>query len=215
MSLQMIAKKAGMMSFFNKKGELISVTVLEMAPNVISQIKTLEKDSYKAIQLSSVSVSSSKKRRLGKPLIGHYETKNIAPKKFAQESRVESLDGFEIGQEFTVEYFKEDGLIDVTGISKGKGYQGVMKRYNDRGGRGSHGAGPTARHPGSTGNRTSPGRCLPGRHQAGHMGDEQVTVERLKVVHVDPAKNVLLVEGSVPGPVGARVSIRQARKMKK
>lgn len=214
MSLHMIAKKAGMMSFFKKDGSLISVTVLEMAPNVVSQIKTLEKDSYQAIQLASVSVPSSKKKRLGKPLVGHYESNKIAPKKFAQESRLDKLDGFEIGQEFTVDYFKEGGLVDVTGISKGKGFQGVMKRYNHKGGKAAHGA-SNHRHGGSTGNRTSPGRCLPGRAQPGHMGDERVTVERLSVVHVDAEKNVLLVEGSVPGPVGARVSVRQAIKQKK
>ncbi len=214
MSLNMIAKKAGMMSFFKKDGSLVSATVLEMAPNVISQIKTTENDSYQAIQLSSVSVSSSKKKRLGKPLVGHYESKKIAPKKFAQESRVEKLDGFELGQEFTVEYFQEGALVDVTGTSKGKGYQGVIKRYGDKGGKAAHGA-SNHRHGGSTGNRTSPGRCLPGRHQPGHMGDEKVTVERLQVVHIDASKNILLVEGSVPGPVGARVSVRQALKKKK
>lgn len=215
MSLQLIARKSGMMSFFSKEGAIIPVTVLELAPNVVSQIKTNEKDSYQAIQLASISVKPSKKKRLKKPVIGHYESKKIAPKKYCQESRVDSVDGFEVGQELAVDYFEADSLVDVTAMSKGKGYQGVMKRYGAAGGPASHGSSKFHRRPGSTGNRTTPGRCLPGRMQAGHMGAKKVTAERLKIVSIDTKRNVILVQGSVPGANGSKVAIRKSRKQRK
>jgi len=210
-SIRLIGKKRGMTRRYQPDGTAIACTVLEVEPNIVCQLKTEVKDGYTAIQLAA---SPAKKKNLSKPLQGHFEKNNLPLKKVLKESRVDDIGSFAIGQKFDVGFFEVDSWVDVSGRSKGKGYQGVMKRYNAAGGPAAHGSG-FHRHIGSTGMRSTPGRCLPGQKQAGHMGNENVTVEGLMVIQVIPEKNILLVKGSVPGPRGSDVIIRQSIKKKK
>lgn len=213
--LKLLGKKLGMIQLFDDKGHSSACTVIEVQPNVVSQVKTEENDGYKAIQLAAdeivVKDSRTVAKRLSKPLIGHYKKANMQPRRRMLESALESIDEYAVGQSVGVEKFEDVEYIDVTGVSKGKGYQGVIKRHNFAGGPASHGSG-FHRHGGSTGMRTSPGRCLPGQKMPGHMGAEKVTVQNLRVVSVDAKENVIIVEGAIPGPRNGLVYISSAKK---
>ncbi|MCI0381492.1 MAG: 50S ribosomal protein L3 [Chlamydiae bacterium] len=214
MSLTLVGKKQGMMRFFNKKGNVVVCSVIAWDPNVISQIKSLEKDGYQAIQLAAFKLSGAKAKNLSKPLKGHFAKAGIEPRGLLKESRIKEGKEYAAQQEIGFGFFFDATHVDVTAISKGKGYQGVMKRHNFAGGPAAHGSG-FHRHGGSCGMRTSPGRCLPGQKKAGRMGAEQVTVENLEIVKIDDKKNLLLVKGAIPGARGGVVYIRKSRKRKK
>ncbi len=200
---------------FDDAGNVIPCTVIQIEPNVVTQLKRRDHDGYEAIQLAServvVSDERTLARRLTKPMIGHYKKCNVAPHRSLHEVRVEDAGVYEIGQQLGVEQFQGVAFVDVTGTSRGKGYQGVMKKYGFAGGPAAHGSG-FHRHAGSTGNRSTPGRSFPGSPRPSHMGDETKTVMSLKVVAVDPERNVILVRGAVPGAIGATVTVGAAVK---
>lgn len=206
-----MGKKIGMTRIFNEKGQSVVCTVIEAAPNVVVQVKNLEKDGYRAVQMGAMKVPASKLKRVTKPLKGHFAKAQVEPHRQLGESPICGDEEFSVGQEFGVEYFNEITHVDVTGTSKGKGFQGVMKRHGFRGGPASHGSG-FHRSPGSTGMNTNPGRTLPGLKMAGHMGHERKTVECLEVVRIDQEKQVILVKGAVPGANGGLVYVRKSKK---
>ncbi|MEM8727429.1 MAG: 50S ribosomal protein L3 [Chlamydiota bacterium] len=211
MSLKLMAKKKGMTRIYDEKGNLIVCTAIATEPNVIVQIKNNDKDGYRAVQLGAIKIPESKKKNLSKPLVGHFAKAKVEPRRRLLESRIENTEGFQVGQEVGIDYFAETDFVDVCGTSKGKGFQGVIKRHNFGGGPGSHGSG-FHRTAGSTGMRSTPGRSLPGVKKAGHMGSRKVTTENLKVMRVDTEKQVLLVKGSVPGPKNGFLYIRKSVK---
>lgn len=218
MSLKFMGKKRGMIQYFDETGNAIVGTVIEAEPNVIAQIKTKESDGYNAIQLGFEKIQVSDKRtmekRVSKPLRGHFQKNSIEPRRYLSEARVDNVTEYSLGQEITVSAFVENEYVDVMAQSKGKGFQGVMKLHGMSGGPASHGSG-FHRHAGSTGMRSTPGRCLPGGPRASHMGDDRITVQNLKVVMVNPEENVIIVQGSVPGPRNGLVYISQAVKKQK
>jgi large subunit ribosomal protein L3 len=209
MSLKFAGRKKGMTKIFDETGKAVVCTVLLVEPNVITQIKDQEKDGYKALQMGAI--ATSKKKSLSKPVLGHFASKKVEPRKVLFESKVEDVSSYQVGQELGLEYFQDTGFVDVTGVSKGKGYQGVIKRHNFSGGPAAHGSG-FHRHGGSTGMRSSPGRTFPNIKMAGHMGNEKVTAEGLAIVKIDADKNVLLVKGAVPGHKDGLVFIRKSLK---
>ncbi len=214
-SIRLMGKKRGMMQYFDDKGNTIVCTVIEAQPNVITQIKNSDTDGYQAIQMGFDTIVVNDERtlekRVSKPLRGHYKKAAVAPRRFLAETRVKKVDGYTIGQEIGVDAFADVPFVDVCGMSKGKGFQGVMKLFNYAGGPASHGSG-FHRHAGSTGMRSTPGRCLPNGKRASHMGDDRVTVQNLRVVSVRPESNVILVEGAVPGATNALVYVSPAEK---
>lgn len=216
MARMIMGKKRGMTQLFDKNGSAVVCTVIEAEPNVIAQIKTQEKDGYEAIQLGFCRLTGSSdftvEKRLGKPLVGHYKKASTAPRRFLKELRVENASQYSLGQEIDVDLFAEGEYVDATAVSKGKGYQGAMKRHNFRGGPASHGSSGFHRKLGSTGMRSTPGRCLPGGKKPGQMGAEQVTVQNLVVVKVDKESHLIVVRGQVPGPRGGLVWIQDAKK---
>jgi large subunit ribosomal protein L3 len=214
MSLMLMGKKKGMTRLFDESGKSMACTVIMVEPNVVVQVKTKEKDGYSALQLGACKVSEPKKKNVSKPLKGHFALAKVEPRKHLLEARSEEATSFEVGSEIGLEYFSDCAYVDVAGISKGKGYQGVMKRHGFRGGPGAHGSG-FHRHAGSTGMRSTPGRCLPGVRMAGQMGTERVTVENLRVMQVDIEKQIILVKGAIPGTREALVFIRKSHKKAK
>jgi large subunit ribosomal protein L3 len=211
MTLKFMGIKKGMTRLFNEKGEHVVCTVISAEPNVVTQVKTKETDGYEAIQVSAVKVKASQVRNVTKPLKGHYAKAGVEPRRYSAESRLDKAEGFQAGQEIGVSCFNDVAFVDVAAISKGKGFQGVIKRHHFAGGPASHGSG-FHRHGGSCGMRSTPGRCLPGQKKAGRMGADMVTVQSLRVVRVDEAKQLLVVEGAVPGARGGLVTITKAVK---
>lgn len=211
MSLKLMGKKKGMTRVFDEKGNLIVCTVIAAEPNVIVQVKDQEKDGYSAVQLGAVKVPESKKKNISKPLVGHFAKAKVEPRRHLLESRLEQSAEFEVGQEVGIDYFNDTEFVDVSGTSKGKGFQGVVKRHGFGGGPGSHGSG-FHRTAGSTGMRSTPGRSLPGVKKAGQMGSQKVTAENLKVVRIDAEKQVILVKGAVPGANNSLLYIRKSVK---
>lgn len=202
-----LGKKLGMTQVFTPEGNVIPVTVIEAGGNVVLQKKDLENDGYEAIQIG---YSDKKESRTTKPEAGHAKKANATPKRYVREIRGVDLAGYEVGQEVKVDMFAEGEFVDVTGISKGKGFQGVIKRWGQSRGPMSHGS-RYHRRPGSMGsiqaNRVPKGKRLPG-----HMGNETVTIQNLEVIRVDAERNVLLVKGSIPGPKNSFVKIKQTLK---
>lgn len=211
MSLKFMGKKKGMTRLFDEKGDLVVCTVITAEPNVISQIKRKESEGYDAVQLAAIKVKPSKVKNVTKPLKGHYAKAGIEARRHITESRVDNIDQYAVGQEIGASYFSGATFVDVSGVSKGKGYQGVMKRHGFAGGPAAHGSG-FHRHAGSTGMRTSPGRCLPGVKKAGRMGGENVTQQSLKIFKIDEARQVIIVEGAIPGARGGLVYVSKAKK---
>lgn len=189
--------------------KVIPVTVLRVEPMRVVQIKTNERDGYTALQ---VTYGHRDAKKLNKPDAGHYDKAGVQPGKRLVELRLDSVDGYEIGQEITVESLVAGSRVDVTGTSRGKGFAGVMKRHNFKGMGEGHGVHRTHRMPGSIGACSFPGRVFKGQRMAGHMGHEQVTTLNLEVVDADVERNMLLIKGSVPGPNGGVVSVRNAVK---
>jgi large subunit ribosomal protein L3 len=211
MKPKLMGTKQGMMQVFDAQGGRISCTVIHAEKHVVSQIKTKENDGYIALQLASMKLKPSKARKQARPQLGHFKKAGIEPRRKMCEVRVDATDAYQVGQEMGVEVFEGISYVDVIGVSKGKGHQGVIKRHHFAGGPAAHGSG-FHRHGGSCGMRTSPGRCLPGQKKSGRMGGERVTVENLRVVKVDAEKQVILVEGAIPGARGGWVYILPAKK---
>lgn len=211
MPLQLMGTKKGMTRIFDERGDSIVCTVIETKPNVVVQLKSKEKDGYVAVQMGARKVPSTKLKNVKKPLKEHFAKAKVEPRSALKESRIDETENFTVGQEVGLEYFADTIYVDVIGITKGKGFQGVIKRHGFSGGPAAHGSG-FHRTAGSTGMRSTPGRTLPGLRMAGHMGNVRMTVEGLKVIRVDPEKNVIFVKGAVPGSKGSLVTIRKSRK---
>ena len=207
----LIGRKVGLTQIFNEEGHVIPVTAIEVGPCVITQIKTVEQDGYTAVQLGFGDV---KENKLTKPVKGKFDKANVTPKKHLKEFRVDSVDGMNVGDELNADTFVVGDKVDVQGTSKGKGFQGVIKRWGQHRGPMGHGS-MYHRRPGSMGPTSTPGRVFPGKHLPGHMGDVTVTVQNLEVVKVDLDKNVILVKGSVPGAKGAILRVKSSVKTKK
>jgi len=188
---------------------MLAVTVLRVEPMRVVQIKTTERDGYTALQ---VTYGHRDARKLNQPDAGHYAKAGVQPGRRLVEIRLDSIDGFEVGQEITVDQFVVGDRIDVTGVSRGKGFAGTMKRHNFKGQPASHGNHKKHRAPGSVGAGSFPGRVIKGIKMAGHMGHEQVTTLNLEVVEADAERQVMLVKGSVPGPNGGLIQVRNAVK---
>jgi large subunit ribosomal protein L3 len=199
--------KRGMTQVFGTNGKLVPVTVVEVEPNVVSQIKTMENDGYEAVQLAAV---SKKETRSNKPEIGHLKKANATPKRFLRELRGVDVSAYSLGQEIKADVFEVGEVVDVTGTSKGKGTQGVIKRWNQSRGPMSHGS-QYHRGVGSMGTLL-PMRVLPGKKLPGHMGGEQVTVQNLEVIQIDLENNCLLIKGNVPGPKNSLVFVKSSVK---
>jgi large subunit ribosomal protein L3 len=202
----MVGRKLGMTQIFSERGEALPVTVIECGPNVVTQIRTLEKDGYEAVQLG-FGIS----KRLNKPEQGHRSASGFMSD-VLREVQVDGLDGIEIGQQFRADTFADGEMVDVAATSKGRGFQGGVKRHGFAGGPKTHGQSDRLRAPGSIGSSATPGRVYKGIKMAGHMGNARVTVQNLEVVRVDVERNLLLVKGSVPGPNKGLVLIRKAIK---
>lgn len=205
-----LGKKIGMTQIFTEHGEVIPVTVVEAGPVVVTQIKTTENDGYTAIQ---VGFQDAKEKSLNKPQKGHLAAANTL-KKHLKEFRVDSVEEYTVGQEIKADLFAAGELIDVTGISKGKGFQGPIKRHAQSRGPETHGS-RYHRRPGSMGACSYPGRVFKNKKLAGHMGSVKVTVQNLEVVRVDADKNFILVKGAIPGAKGSVVTIKEAVKASK
>ncbi len=209
MTIGIVGRKSGMTRVFAEDGASIPVTVVEVEPNRIAQLKTLENDGYTAVQ---VTAGTRRPSRVSKPLAGHFAKANVEAGEGLWELRCDSLDGFEVGGQLTVESFEPGQMVDVTGTSKGKGFQGVIKRWNFSTQDATHGNSLSHRAPGSIGQNQSPGRVFKGKKMAGHMGSERVTVQNLQVVRVDAERNLLLIRGAVPGAPGGKLIVRPAAK---
>lgn len=211
MTIGLIGRKAGMTRVFTDAGESIPVTVIEALPNRVTQVKAVEGDGYRAIQ---VAYGERKASRLSRPLAGHYAKAKVAAGVSLVEFRLADGegDGIAPGAEIKVDMFAAGQVVDVTGTTIGKGFAGTMKRHNFAGGPASHGASVFHRAPGSIGQRQTPGRVFPGKRMSGHMGNIRRTTENLKVVEVDAARNLLLVRGAVPGAAGGEVLVRPSLK---
>lgn len=209
MQKAIIGKKLGMTQVFSPEGKLIPVTVIEAGPCTVVQKKTIEKDGYEAIQVGFGEVSP---KRVTKPLQGHFNKAGVPFKKTLKEFRLEDITGYEVASEIKCDVFAEGEKVDVTGVSKGKGYAGVIKRHGFARLKETHGTGPVHRHPGSMGACSTPSRVMKGKKLPGHMGHKQVTVLNLDVVKVDVERNLILVKGAIPGPKGAVVSVRNTVK---
>ncbi len=202
----MIGRKIGMTQVFGESNVMVPVTVLEVGPCVVTQIRTKDKDGYSAVQLG---FGSKKPGKVNKPTSGHLAKAKAQPVQVMQEFRVDDTAGYQLGQVITADIFAAGDKIKISGTTKGKGTAGVMKRHKFHGGPASHGQTDRDRHPGSIGSGTSPGRVYPGMKMAGHMGDEKFSVRNLKVVKVDQSKNIILVKGAVPGAPDGIVSIHK------
>ena len=209
MQKALIGKKIGMTQIFDEKGKVVPVTVVEAGPCVVSQLKTVETDGYTAVQ---VGFGDIKPKHVTKPLQGHFKKADVAPKRILKEFRFDDCSSYELGQIIKADVFNTGDKVDVTGKSKGKGYAGVIKRWNFGRLKETHGSGPVARHGGSMGACSSPSRVWKGKKMAGHLGAEKVTVQNLTVVKIDSENNLLAIKGAVPGPNGGYVVIKDSVK---
>ncbi|ARB47117.1 50S ribosomal protein L3 [Alloalcanivorax xenomutans] len=210
MAIGVIGRKCGMTRVFTEDGVSVPVTVIEVSPNRVSQIKTEETDGYEAVQ---VTVGERRATRVTKPMAGHFAKAGVEAGRTVGEFRAPAGD-LQVGGELTLEVFEAGQIVDVTGSSKGKGFAGTVKRWNFRTQDATHGNSLSHRAPGSIGQNQTPGRVFKGKKMAGHMGAERVTVQNLEVVRVDVEKNLLLVKGAVPGAAGGDVIVIPAVKAK-
>jgi large subunit ribosomal protein L3 len=212
MSIGLLGKKVGMTRVFTENGQSIPVTVLKIETNIVSMIKNIETDGYKALQISA---HEQKENKVSKPHLGHFKKNKITPHKDIKEFRVEDISDIELGQKLEASYFEEGAFVNVRSRSKGKGFAGTIKRHNFKGKDATHGNSISHRTPGSTGQCQFPGRVFKGKKMAGQMGDEMVTRKNLQVVKIDVEKKLMLVKGSVPGFKGRLVEVTHSAKRKK
>ena len=204
-----IGKKMGMTQIFDENGKVVPVTVVEAGPCTVVQKKTVESDGYVAVQLGYGDISAKK---VSKPAKGHFDKADVAPKRTLREFRLDDISAMNVGDILKADVFAVGDRIDVVGTSKGKGYAGAIKRWNQHRLRESHGTGPVARHAGSMGSCSTPSRVFKGKRLPGHMGAERVTIQNLKVVKVDAENNLIAIKGAIPGPKGSVVCISDSVK---
>lgn len=211
MAIGLIGRKAGMTRVFLESGESVPVTVIEVLPNRVTRVRTADADGYSAVQVTAGAIKAN---RLGKAEAGHFAAVGVEPGRGLWEFRAAAVDlaSLKAGDAITVERFAAGQMVDVVGVSRGKGYQGAIKRWNFSMQDATHGNSRAHRAPGSIGQRQSPGRVFKGKKMAGHMGNQQVTVQSLQVVRVDAERNLLLVKGAIPGAPGNDVVVRPAVK---
>ncbi len=212
MTMKLLGQKKGMAQIFDKDGKAVACTVIEVMPNPVVQIKRLEKEGYSAVQLAGIPLSKARQKNASKSVKGHYAKANVPVHTRITESRCENTDQIQVGQAFGLSTLEGVAYVDVQGVTKGKGFQGVMKLHGFAGGPAAHGSG-FHRHAGSTGQRSTPGRCFPNGKRASRMGGDLQTTQNLRVVSIQG--NVLLVEGATPGSRGAVLCITQAEKKQK
>jgi len=213
MAIGLVGRKCGMTRIFTESGESVPVTVVEALPNRVTQVKSVDRDGYAAVQ---VTYGTRRPQLLSKSAAGHFAKAKVEPGRGLIEFRLSGKDGagadLKPGSELKVDLFSEGQIVDVTGVTIGKGYAGVMKRHNFAGGMASHGASVSHRVPGSIGQRQTPGRVFPGKRMSGHMGVVRRTIENLRIVGVDAPRNLLLIRGAVPGAEGGDVVVRASVK---
>ena len=209
MNKAIIGKKLGMTQVFSPDGKVIPVTVVEAGPCPVVQIKTLERDGYTAVKLGFDEVAE---KRLNKPEAGAFKKVGVAPQKVLKEFRLEDISSYAVGNIVTCETFKEGDKVDVSGLTKGHGYTGVIKRWNNHRLKETHGVGPVLREVGSMGANSTPSRVFKGKKMAGQYGHEKVTIQNLEIVKVDVQRNALLIKGAIPGPVKGIVTIADSVK---
>jgi large subunit ribosomal protein L3 len=212
MTIGLIGRKRGMTRVFTEQGDSLPVTVIEVSPNRVTQVKTVETDGYSALQ---VTLGQKRSSLLNKPQVGHFSKAEVEAGEGLWELRLNDEEGtdLEAGAELKVDQFEAGQMVDVTGTSKGKGFAGVIKRYNFSMQDATHGNSLSHRAPGSIGQCQTPGRVFKGKKMSGHMGDERVTTQNLQVVSIDEERNLLLIKGAVPGAKGGQVAVRPAMKM--
>ena len=211
MKKAILATKVGMTQIFNDEGVLTPVTVLQAGPCVVTQVKTVENDGYKAVQVGFV---DKREKLVNKPQKGHFDKAGVSYKRYVREFRLENAEEYSVKDEIKADIFAAGDKIDATAISKGKGFQGAIKRLGQSRGPMAHGS-KFHRHQGSNGSATTPGRVFKGKGMPGHMGHEQVTIQNLEIVKVDAENNQILVKGAVPGPKKALVTIKETVKVSK
>ena len=204
-----IGKKMGMTQIFDENGKVVPVTVVEAGPCTVVQKKTVESDGYVAVQLGYGDISAKK---VSKPAKGHFDKADVAPKRTLREFRLDDISAMNVGDILKADVFAVGDRIDVVGTSKGKGYAGAIRRWNQHRLRESHGTGPVARHAGSMGSCSTPSRVFKGKRLPGHLGAERVTIQNLKVVKVDAENNLIAIKGAIPGPKGSVVCISDSVK---
>ncbi len=209
MKKAILGKKIGMTQIFDENGKVIPVTVIEAGPCVVSQKKSVETDGYDAVQIG---FGDARPKLVNKPMKGHFDKSNVAPKKILKECRFEDVSAFNVGDIIKSDIFAAGEKVDVIGTSKGKGYAGVIKRWNFGRLKETHGTGPTVRKGGSIGACSDPSRVFKGKKMSGHLGAERVTVQNLVVAKVDAENNLIAIKGAVPGPNGGTVLIRDSVK---
>ena len=208
MKKAILATKVGMTQIFNEDGVLTPVTVLQAGPVVVTQVKTVENDGYSAVQVGFV---DKREKLINKPLKGHFDKAGVSYKRYIREFRLEDAENYALGQEIKADIFAAGEKIDATAISKGKGFQGAIKRHGQSRGPMAHGS-KFHRHAGSNGSSSDPSHVFKGKKMPGHMGNKKVTVQNLEIVKVDAENNLLLVKGAVPGPKKAMVTIKETVK---
>jgi len=204
-----LGTKLGMTQVFDENNRVVPVTVVKAEPNVVTQVRTQEKDGYTAVQLAAGAIDP---RKVNKPVAGHFAKAGVTPRRHLVELRTTDAGEYTVGQEITAEVFEAGAVVDITGTSKGKGTAGVMKRHNFRGLGSSHGAQAVHRRPGSIGGCATPGRVFKGTRMSGRMGSDRITTQNLKVHKIDAENGLLLIKGAVPGPKGGLVFVRTAAK---
>jgi large subunit ribosomal protein L3 len=201
----LIGRKIGMTQIYDDKGNVVPVTVIEAGPCTVTEVRTDKRDGYQAVQ---VGFGTNKESRFLRPVLGQFKKRNLPPSRHVKEFRVGDASGYSVGQSLTVELFSGDGAVDVQGVTKGRGFQGVVKRYGFAAGHASHG--PThGRQPGSIGASAYPSRVVKGKRLPGRMGGENLTIKNLKLVAVDAEQNVMLVRGAIPGPANGLVIVKK------
>ena len=208
MKKAILTTKVGMTQIFNEDGVLTPVTVLQAGPCVVTQVKTEENDGYSAVQVGFV---DKKEKGINKPQKGHFDKAGVAPKRFVREFRFENAEEYTVGQEIKADIFAAGDKVDATAISKGKGFQGAIKRHNQHRGPMTHGS-KFHRHAGSNGAASDPSKVFKGKKMPGHMGSKRITIQNLEIVRVDAENNLILVKGSVPGPKKSLVTIKESVK---
>lgn len=209
MTKGLIGKKIGMTQIFDEAGKVVPVTVIEAGPCVVTQLKTAENDGYEAVQLGFGDVSP---KHTNKPMTGHFKKNDLPFKRTLKEVRLDDISNVNVGDVLKADVFAAGDVIDVSGVSKGKGFQGAIKRHNQHRLKETHGTGPVVRQAGSMGACSSPSRIFKGKGMAGHMGAENVTVQNLVIVKIDAENNLIAIKGAIPGPKGGVVCITDAVK---
>lgn len=209
MEKAIVGRKLGMTQIFDETGLMVPVTVVEAGPNTVIRKKTVDRDGYAAV---CVAFEDAKENRVTKPRQGEFKKAGVSPKRIVREFKFADCDKFEVGKDITCDIFSDGDMVDVSGVTRGRGFTGVIKRWNQRRLKMTHGTGPVHRSLGSTGANSTPSKVIKGLHMAGQYGHENVTIQNLKVVKVDAARGVLLIRGAVPGPKGGLVTVKETVK---